>query len=263
VTRDDDERRPESPEPSGREPGEPDRGGAGREWDAAGIDAAFADIVARLQAGDLDTTEGGRAGAGPDGAAGTGDGPFRPRGRRARHARDADEPGDIADRDAPAGADPPGEGSRPGSRADGTPDQQLPGRAGPADTEAGGASTGGASTGGASTGGGQSPPDDLTAEARRRARIEREVDSAVDGPGGGHFVPPDPAPLPRPDAITLLAWIAVIGGPLFLVLGVILGGLPTWVAGVVVAAVVVGFVLLVSRLPRRDETDPDDDGAVV
>ena len=256
MTRDD-EPRPEPAEPSGAEPdGPPADGRPEQGWDAAGIDAAFADIVARLQAGDVDT-------AGGDGT--TRDGTTRDpdrgrhredrpdRGRRPRHARDEADPMDDTHGSGDANADgadahsdahrAPGAELGPGSPVSGDP----PGDASATDAD---------------------PLDEdlddpAEAAARRRARIEREVDFAVDGPDGGRFVPPEPAPLPRPDAITLLAWIAVIGGPLFLVAGVIAGGLPTWVAGAVVAAVVVGFVLLVSRLPRRGETDPDDDGAVV
>jgi hypothetical protein len=260
VTPDDEERRPEPPDTPGPPPGEQPPGGAGREWDAAGIDAAFADIVARLQAGDVDTSESGRPG--PGGATAGEDPAARP-GRRARHARDTDAEGDRGGSQDPAGPASTAETSaggtstgdaRPGARGrDAAAAGTAPSGATPADGSAGPAEPGSADP----------AADPAAAEARRRARIEREIDSAVDGPDGGHFVPPEPAPLPRPDAITLLAWIAVIGGPLFLVAGVIVGGLPTWVAGAVVAAVVVGFVLLVARLPRRDETDPDDDGAVV
>jgi hypothetical protein len=254
VTPDDEERRPDPPDTPDPPPGEQSPGGAGREWDAAGIDAAFADIVARLQAGDVDTSESGRPG--PGGATAGEDPAARP-GRRARHARDTDAEGE-AEGGSPDQADP---ARRP--RQDGA--QAEAGAGGP-DASTTGAAPPGATPAGRSAGpepADRGPVDPGSAEARRRARIEREIDSAVDGPDGGHFVPPEPAPLPRPDAITLLAWIAVIGGPLFLVAGVIVGGLPTWVAGAVVAAVVVGFVLLVARLPRRDETDPDDDGAVV
>lgn len=190
------------PATGGHEAPEP----AGQPWDDAGVDAAFADIVARLQSDGVDS--------GPSTTA------------------DSSGPGrDLADHGGPD-AGRPAPGSPGGPREDPAPDQA---------------------------------PDaiaDAAAIARRR-RLEREVDAAVDGPDGGHFVPPDPAPLPRPDAITLLAWVAVIGGPLVLVLGTIVGGMPTWLAGGVVAAVVVGFVLLVSRLPRRQDVDPGDDGAVV
>jgi len=175
-------------------------GGASPErvWDTAGIDAAFADIVARLQAGD--PAVGRTGGGGPAGGGGA--------------------------------ARPGGTTGRPSGEPDGDP---LP----------------------------DEPSTPVTRDEDRRSRIGRETDSAVEALAGGRFVPPDPGPLPRPDAITLLAWVAVIGGPLFLVVGLIVGGIPTWLAGAVIAAVVVGFVLLVARLPRRDETDPDDDGAVV
>ncbi|MGF1661115.1 MAG: hypothetical protein ACFCVG_01350 [Kineosporiaceae bacterium] len=259
MTRDDDERRPEPPESSDQQSAGAGRGRPGREWDAAGIDAAFADIVARLQAGDLDTTGDGRVGGGGPG----GENPGTRPGRHARDARDA--------RDAGEGGEEPPAGIGPSRRSSGADPQDEPTRGGQDrhdggdvdDPPGGDTPSGAAVEDDAPDPPGEPGSDAGPAEAQRRARIEREIDFAVDGPGGGRFVPPEPAPLPRPDAITLLAWIAVIGGPLFLVVGVIVGGLPTWVAGAVVAAVVVGFVLLVSRLPRRDETDPDDDGAVV
>lgn len=191
---------PPAPEP-GRDP-TPDP------WDDAGIEAAFADIVARLQSDGVDS--------GPGQATSPARPPRTP-------PTDAPDTG-VSATGVPAAGDP----ADPPPSAPASPD----------------------------------PAADAAALARRR-RIEREVDAAVDGPDGGHFVPPEPTPLPRPDAITLLAWIAVIGGPLVLVAGTILGGLPTWLAGGIVAAVVVGFVLLVSRLPRRRDVDPGDDGAVV
>ena len=80
-----------------------------------------------------------------------------------------------------------------------------------------------------------------------------------------HFVPPPPPPVPVPDTINRVAWAAVLGGPLFLVLGTILnldtGG---WLGLLAVAAFVGGFVTLVARMKDRSETDLDgDDGAVV
>jgi hypothetical protein len=78
----------------------------------------------------------------------------------------------------------------------------------------------------------------------------------------GHFVPPPPPPLPTPDPTTKFAWIALFGGPLYLLAAALLGWqVPGWVAFVAVAAFVGGFVTLVVRM-GDDPRDPDD-GAVV
>jgi hypothetical protein len=78
------------------------------------------------------------------------------------------------------------------------------------------------------------------------------------------FVPPDPPPLPRGDLVGWLAWTAVIGGPLFLLLASQLwtdiGRI--WIM-LAVLAFIGGFAAIVARLPNsRNEDDPDD-GAVV
>ncbi len=76
------------------------------------------------------------------------------------------------------------------------------------------------------------------------------------------YVPPDPPPLPRGDVVGVLAWAAVLLGPLFL----LVAGLfwreasPLWL-GLAVVAFVGGFVALVMRLPSHRDVDDDDDGA--
>ncbi|MFI1579359.1 hypothetical protein [Embleya sp. NPDC020630] len=79
-----------------------------------------------------------------------------------------------------------------------------------------------------------------------------------------HFVPPPPPPLPKTDAATKIAWIALIGGPLYLLVSVLLGrAVGPWTSFAAFAAFTGGFVALVARMRRdRDEDDPDD-GAVV
>jgi hypothetical protein len=77
-----------------------------------------------------------------------------------------------------------------------------------------------------------------------------------------HFIPPTPPPLPKPDAMTRLAWIALLGGPVYLVAAVFLRWeVPSWAAFTAVAAFIGGFVALVLRM--GDEPPEDDDGAVV
>lgn len=81
----------------------------------------------------------------------------------------------------------------------------------------------------------------------------------------GHFVPPEPPPLPEADTTTKFAWVAVLGGPLLMV-GFVLFQQPlTWWATVLgVGGFVGGFATLVARM--RNGTEDDDDpqaGAVV
>jgi hypothetical protein len=78
----------------------------------------------------------------------------------------------------------------------------------------------------------------------------------------GHYIPPVPPPLPSGDAVTRGAWLALIGGPLYLLLTVILGWeVPGWAAFTAVAAFIGGFVALVLRM--GDDPRDTDDGAVV
>ena len=75
------------------------------------------------------------------------------------------------------------------------------------------------------------------------------------------FVPPPPPPLPHTTPDRYAAWAGVLGGPVMLVLAVLLGvQLPTWLAGVMVVGFVGGFVYLVFQMPRAPR-DPGDDGA--
>ena len=81
-----------------------------------------------------------------------------------------------------------------------------------------------------------------------------------------HFVPPVPPPLPRLDPVTKGAWLALFGGPLYLLISTAIGttisGLAAFLA---VAAFVGGFVILVLRMDngRPPDSGSDDDGAVV
>jgi hypothetical protein len=85
---------------------------------------------------------------------------------------------------------------------------------------------------------------------------------AADGDEPG-YVPPEPPPLPRGDLLFRLAWIGVIGGPLFLLLAALFWrDLPQSLLLLCLVAFVGGFVTLVARMPG-DHRDDDDDGAVV
>jgi hypothetical protein len=90
-----------------------------------------------------------------------------------------------------------------------------------------------------------------------------EIDELEEDPEE-HFVPPPPPPLPKTDAATKIAWIALVGGPLYLLVSVLLGRtVGPWTSFAAFAAFTGGFVALVARMRRdRDDDDPDD-GAVV
>jgi hypothetical protein len=95
-----------------------------------------------------------------------------------------------------------------------------------------------------------------------RAITARVVKPAADDDDEGHYIPPPPPPMPRPDAMTRFAWVALLGGPLYLVASVFFRWeVPSWAAFTAVAAFIGGFVALVLRM--GDEPPEDDDGAVV
>ncbi|MFG2889514.1 hypothetical protein [Streptomyces sp. NPDC048248] len=74
----------------------------------------------------------------------------------------------------------------------------------------------------------------------------------------GHFTPPEPPPLPEADVTTKFAWIAVLGGPLLLVLMVLFQQPVTWWISVLgIGGFLGGFATLVARMKHDDE---DDDG---
>jgi hypothetical protein len=103
-------------------------------------------------------------------------------------------------------------------------------------------------------------PGESTGELTLTARVVKPATDDEDDED--HFVPPPPPPLPKPDAMTRFAWIALLGGPIYLVASVFLSWeVPSWAAFVAVAAFIGGFVALVLRM--GDEPPEDDDGAVV
>ncbi len=91
-------------------------------------------------------------------------------------------------------------------------------------------------------------------------------DDDFDASDEGHFVPPEPPPLPHADTTARFAWLAVFGGPLLLLLMVVLRQEITWwIATLGVGGFLGGFATLVARM-RDDEDEEDEDpgrGAVV
>jgi len=88
---------------------------------------------------------------------------------------------------------------------------------------------------------------------------------APEDPADEHFVPPPPPPLPKLDPVTKGAWLALFGGPLYLIIAWAVGwpisGLAAFAC---VAAFVGGFVVLVLRMDSGGPRDSGpDDGAVV
>lgn len=79
-----------------------------------------------------------------------------------------------------------------------------------------------------------------------------------------HFVPPPPPPPPQVDPVSKAAWVALFGGPAYLLIATI-GGLPMdpWIVFTAVAAFIAGFVVLVVRMGDGPPNDSWDDGAVL
>ncbi|MFI5682554.1 hypothetical protein [Streptomyces sp. NPDC051636] len=76
----------------------------------------------------------------------------------------------------------------------------------------------------------------------------------------GHFVPPEPPPLPAADTTAKFAWLGVVGGPVLLLLAVLLGwDMTWWLATLGIGGFLGGFTTLVVRM-RTDDEDGDDPG---
>lgn len=114
---------------------------------------------------------------------------------------------------------------------------------------------------GSGQGAGKSPPRRADAEEwpEQRRPTPREPDDPAD-----HFQPPLPPPLPTADSTTRLAWAGVVGGPVLLLLSVMLDwDLASWAQVFAVAAMVGGFVTLVARMRDGGDDVAGDSGAVV
>ena len=92
-----------------------------------------------------------------------------------------------------------------------------------------------------------------------------ELNSAATWDDEGHFVPPEPPPLPTLEPRRKLAWIGLFGAPAMLLLAVVFSWhFPSWLGTLLVLAFVGGFVYLVATMPRSRPGDwGGDDGAVV
>lgn len=87
----------------------------------------------------------------------------------------------------------------------------------------------------------------------------------LDDSDEGHFVPPEPPPLPEAEVTAKFAWLAVIGGPVLMLLAVLLQWEMTWwLTTVCIGGFLGGFVTLVARMQHDDDEEDDPGrGAVV
>ncbi|MFC8275732.1 hypothetical protein ACFUJR_24970 [Streptomyces sp. NPDC057271] len=108
---------------------------------------------------------------------------------------------------------------------------------------------------------------DAEAAAEGAGEGGRKAGKRGDDDGEGHFVPPEPPPLPEADATTKFAWLGVVGGPVLMLLAVLLRwDMTWWLTTVCVGGFLGGFATLVARMRHDDEDDGFDDpgrGAVV
>jgi hypothetical protein len=78
----------------------------------------------------------------------------------------------------------------------------------------------------------------------------------------GEFIPEEPPSLAGTDPLTMLAWLAAVGGPIALLLSAMFWRSAPLLAVVgIVAVFVLGAVYLIMKLPQ--EKDDNDDGARV
>jgi hypothetical protein len=139
---------------------------------------------------------------------------------------------------------------------------RVPGNAG---TPGAGGTTGNAGTFGASgTPGTAGTPGIPGAPWPPAGRGPRDS-AAPANPADEHYVPPPPPPLPKLAPMTVGAWVALLGGPLYLLIATATGGGVSGLAAFLsVAAFVGGFAVLILRMDSNGPRDSGpDDGAVV
>lgn len=106
---------------------------------------------------------------------------------------------------------------------------------------------------------------DATSPAYEGVEDATESRSAEHRDDADRFVPEPPPPLPKLEPYKQLAWVAVLGGPLLLLVGVLFSlVLPAWLAVLAVGAFVGGFVTLIATMDDGDDDErSSDNGAVV
>jgi hypothetical protein len=99
------------------------------------------------------------------------------------------------------------------------------------------------------------PRDYQVADAK-----DDDLDESDEG-DEGHFVPPEPPPLPESDVTAKFAWLAVVGGPVLMLVAVLLQwNMTWWLTTLCVGGFLGGFGTLVARMSHGDDEDDDDPG---
>ncbi|MBA2773568.1 MAG: hypothetical protein H0U36_05935 [Nocardioidaceae bacterium] len=105
---------------------------------------------------------------------------------------------------------------------------------------------------------------DATSPAYDRVDEESQNRSPARPDDADRFVPPTPPPLPKLEPYKQLAWVAVLGGPLLLLVGVLFSlALPAWLSVLAVGGFVGGFVTLIATMDDGDDEWTSGNGAVV
>ncbi|HEY2508543.1 MAG TPA: hypothetical protein VGI58_18645 [Streptosporangiaceae bacterium] len=126
--------------------------------------------------------------------------------------------------------------------------------------------TGTGQTGTGQTGTGQARAGQTgTGQARAgQAGAGQSAAESEEAPADERYIPPPLPPPAKLDSLAKAAWVAVICGPAYLLIGTFLQwSIPGIAAFAAVAAFIGGFVALVVRLGDRPRRDDDDDGAVL
>ncbi|GIH59599.1 hypothetical protein [Microbispora siamensis] len=124
---------------------------------------------------------------------------------------------------------------------------------------------------GDATPGGRAPGDTAPGDrapadgVRDDDRTGEEQAPAAVGEDDDHYIPPPPPPLPHGDALSRASWLALFGGPAYLLLAALLEWpMDGWIVFAAVSAFIAGFVILVVRMGDGPPADSGwDDGAVV
>ncbi|MEV1176657.1 hypothetical protein [Nonomuraea sp. NPDC049784] len=109
------------------------------------------------------------------------------------------------------------------------------------------------------------PPEPTRRVVKPSEEPEPDEDSEEDDEDEGHFEPPTPPPLPKIDLPTKVAWVALFGGPAYLLVAAMASWhMEGWALFTAVAAFIGGFVALVVRMGDGPPNDSGwDDGAVL
>jgi hypothetical protein len=95
----------------------------------------------------------------------------------------------------------------------------------------------------------------------RDYQVAEPSDDDFDDSDEGHFVPPEPPPLPEADVTSRFAWLAVVGGPVLMLLAVLLQwNMTWWLTTLCVGGFLGGFATLVARMSHGDDDEDDDPG---